>query len=249
MVLILIEIKYDAVGYIIWRYIMKHININRFKKMISVFVCFILIFSFAGCTGNDSETTSPTITTEDSTKAEKTSLKFDNQDEIKTFRNNKDGLELSVSIPKTVKANNGFTLIAIVKNTTDKEISYYMPYYEQNMNLEIAVSIMGSNDKAFTDFDTYGKPLSSAIRIAKLAAGEVFAETIRFIPGYPDSNSGSVQQGVNTSAVAGDGSGLIWFTPGSYTGKAVFTKVLDAENYSNTENHVVLQTDFSVTVV
>jgi len=116
-----------------------------------------------------------------------------------------------------------FTLTASVTNTTGKDIAYWADI-TPNLHSEIAVNILGKNEKAFIDMDTWGQLSLLTGNFFTLKAGETYTQTMRFLPGASDNVRTYDLQNMN------------WFPAGEYEGTAVFTYLPDT--YSATlDNH------------
>ncbi len=131
-------------------------------------------------------------------------------DAINTYSAEKDGLLLTVYSPSLLVYGNELYVTATIKNTTDKDITYTLPYCVDDTHTEIRVKITDGKNY-FTDLDIHGKAFPEMTKTVTLQSGETYTQKMRFSPcefdwfliDYPDES-------------------IKYFDAGDYTGTATF---------------------------
>ena len=129
-----------------------------------------------------------------------------------------------------------FTLTATITNTAGCDITYGAGSGTRNIHDEIQVRIRGKNGVVFTDMDVYGKIVTADMVLDTLKAGEIFTETIRFLPGVPRGNSSNISM-----------EDVDWLPAGEYEGTAVFTYFTGTLEHPGEQKQ--LQLEFTVILV
>jgi len=153
----------------------------------------------------------------------------------KTYRAEKNSLELAVNLPSAIQTGERFILSATITNHSADDISFLLPSSTENMHFEIHVSIV-AEDREFIDAEIYGKAWTDDVKIAELKAGASLIETINFLPGW--------QRGGSWEFL--DKAEITWASRGNYQGKATFYWGGDYDSQINTSS---LSVDFPVVIV
>ena len=204
-----------------------------------ILLSFLLLFVFTGCSmesltpSTESAKTETTTSIPQRTKAHTTQI-----DETQTYRTEKGGLELIVTLPKQVEERKEFVLTAKIINNTDSQISYSLPSGTPNRHKEIRVKIQDPDGNIATDKDVFGKVSENFMKIALLPAGGEFEQVIHFLPGW--------REGGDTSVL--DESEFSWFPAGPYSGTATFHWGGNYENSGFNENTSSVTVEFPVVI-
>jgi len=157
-------------------------------------------------------------------------------DSLQVYQAEKNGLLLTVTLPRTILVGRDFTLTATILNQTEEDALYILPSSSEDMHLEIRVSII-ANGIEFIDADIFGKAKNEELKLATLKVGEQFEETIRFVPGWQSGGSWQIL----------DEAEISYFSPGIYQGTATFRWGGDPAYYYTTSN--TLSVEFPVVII
>lgn len=125
----------------------------------------------------------------------------------------KDDMLLEVYAPKKISQYNDFYIVARITNCSDKVVEYSIPVTD-NLHKEIVVEIKDENGQKFTDRDTFGLLYDAGMKTVSLEPGEVFNETICFIPGAAKNDF--LNPGIENADIT-------YFDEGIYNGIASFS--------------------------
>ncbi len=135
------------------------------------------------------------------------------------YQTEKDGVVLEVHAPHVVIPSIEFEVCAIVRNTTDENMSVFIPYGADNPNTHQEIKVTISDGKNFfTDIDVHGKEFADAERVFTLHSGETYTQTMHFMPGKITSISDGKPDAFFENYPSGEYKGTATFTRANLDG-------------------------------
>ena len=144
------------------------------------------------------------------------------------YKEEQNGMVLSVSLPENIKCGEKFTLVAKITNTTEESITYTLPTSTENSHYDIRIVITDGQNN-FIDCEQHFKPHTNLEKAVSLNPNETYTQTVLFMPGW------------TTDAVALEEADITMFSPGEYNGSAKF-------NWNSNNGTESITLDFPVIV-